>query len=42
MQHCEKIEKKELITFFKLMRENFDISSLDLSKAVDEYKVNSN
>ena len=42
MQHCEKLDEKELIIFFKLMRENFDISSLELSKAVDEYKVNSN
>ena len=42
MQHCEKLDEKELITFFKLMRENFDISSLELSQAVDEYKVNSN
>ena len=42
MQHCEKLDEKELIIFFKLMRENFDISSLELSQAVDEYKVNSN
>ena len=42
MQHCEKLDEKELIIFFKLMRENFDISSIDLSQAVDEYKVNSN
>ena len=42
MQHCEKLDEKELITFFKLMRENYDISSLELSQAVDEYKVNSN
>ena len=42
MQHCEKLDEKELIIFFKLMRENFDISSLELSRAVDEYKVNSN
>ena len=42
MQHCEKLDEKELIIFFNLMRENFDISSLELSQAVDEYKVNSN
>ena len=42
MQHCEKLDEKQLIIFFKLMRENFDISSLELSQAVDEYKVNSN
>ena len=42
IQHCEKLDEKELIIFFKLMRENFDISSLELSQAVDEYKVNSN
>ena len=42
MQHCEKLDEKELIIFFKLMRENFDISSLELSQAVDEYKVNNN
>ena len=42
MQHCEKLDEKELIIFFKLMRENFDISSLELSQAVDVYKVNSN
>ena len=42
MQHCEKLDEKELIIFFKLMRENFDISSIDLSQAVDEYKVNNN
>ncbi|MFL2830573.1 MAG: malonyl-CoA decarboxylase domain-containing protein [Candidatus Puniceispirillales bacterium] len=42
MQHCEKLDEKELIIFFKLMRENFDISSFELSQAVDEYKVNSN
>ena len=33
MQHCEKLDEKELIIFFKLMRENFDISSLELSQA---------
>ena len=42
VQHCEKLDEKELIIFFKLMRENFDISSSELSQAIDEYKVNSN
>ncbi len=42
MQHCEQLNDKDLINFFKLIRDNFDISSSELSKAVDQYKVGSN
>ena len=42
MQHCEKLNDKDLINFFKLIRDNFDISTSELSEAIDQYKVNSN
>ena len=41
MQHCERLNDKDLIYFFKLIRDNFDIPSEKLSKAVHEYKVDS-
>ena len=41
MQHCEQLNDKDLIYFFKLIRDNFDIPSEKLSKAVHEYKVKS-
>ena len=41
MQHCEQLNDKDLIYFFKLVRDNFDIASEKLSKAVYEYKVDS-
>ena len=42
MQHCEKLNDKDLINFFKLIRDNFDISTSELSEAIDQYKVSSN
>ena len=42
MQHCEKLNDKDLINFFKLIRDNFDISTSELSEAIDQYKVGSN
>ncbi|MDC3088216.1 malonyl-CoA decarboxylase [Alphaproteobacteria bacterium] len=42
MQHCEKLNDKDLINFFKLIRDNFDISTSELSEAIDKYKVGSN
>ena len=42
MQHCEKLNDKDLINFFKLIRDNFDISTSELSEAIDQYKVDSN
>ena len=42
IQHCEQLNEKDLIYFFKLVRDNFDIDSQKLSKAVHEYKVDSN
>ena len=41
MQHCEQLNDKDLINFFKLVRDKFDIASDELSKAVNEYKINS-
>ena len=41
IQHCERLNDKDLIYFFKLIRDNFDIPSEKLSKAVHEYKVKS-
>ena len=42
MQHCEQLNDKDLINFFKLIRDNFDISTSELSEAIDQYKVGSN
>jgi malonyl-CoA decarboxylase len=42
MQHCEKLNDKDLINFFKLIRDNFDISTSELSEALDQYEVSSN
>ena len=42
MQHCEQLNDKDLINFFKLIRDNFDISTSELSEAIDQYKVSSN
>ena len=41
MQHCEQLNDKDLINFFQLVRDKFDIASDELSKAVNEYKINS-
>ena len=42
MQHCEQLNDKDLTNFFKLIRDNFDISTLELSEAIDQYKVGGN
>ncbi len=42
MQHCEQLNDKDLINFFKLIRDNFDISTSELSEAIDQYKLGSN
>ena len=42
MQHCEKLKDKDLINFFKIIRDNFDISTSELSEAIDQYKVDIN
>ncbi len=42
MQHCEQLNDKDFIHFFKLIRDNFDISTSELSKAIDQYKIGGN
>ena len=42
MQHCEQLNDKDLINFFKLIRDNFDISTSELSEAIDQYKIGGN
>ena len=32
MKHCEELNDKELLNFFKLIRDNFEITSDELSK----------
>ena len=39
MQHCEQLNEKELIKFFKLIRDNFEITSEELFRAVEKYKL---
>ncbi len=38
MQHCEKLNDKDLTNFFKLIRDNYEITSKELSTAIDSYK----
>ncbi len=42
MQHCEQLNDKDFINFFKLIRDNFDISTSELSEAIDQYKIGGN
>ena len=39
MQHCEKLSDKDLLDFFKLIRDNYEISAKDLSVAIESYKT---
>ena len=42
MQHCEQLNEKELIKFFKLIRDNFEITSEELFRATEKYKLEKN
>ena len=42
MQHCEQLNEKELIIFFKLIRDNFEITSEELFDAIENYKLEKN
>lgn len=39
MQHCEKLSDNDLLDFFKLIRDNYEISTKDLSLAIESYKT---
>ena len=39
MQHCEQLSDKDLLDFFKLIRDNYEISTKDLSVAIESYKT---
>ena len=38
MKHCEELNDKELLNFFKLIRDNFEITSDELSNAIENYQ----
>ena len=42
MQHCEQLNEKELIKFFKLIRDNFEITSEELFRVTEKYKLEKN
>ncbi|MDC0093095.1 malonyl-CoA decarboxylase [Alphaproteobacteria bacterium] len=42
MQHCEQLNEKELIKFFKLIRDNFEITSEELFRATEKYNLEKN
>ena len=39
MQHCEHLSDNDLLDFFKLIRDNYEISTKDLSVAIESYKT---
>ena len=39
MQHCEQLSDNDLLDFFKLIRDNYEISTKDLSVAIESYKT---
>jgi malonyl-CoA decarboxylase len=39
MQHCEHLSENDLLDFFKLIRDNYEISAKDLSVAIESYKT---
>ena len=39
MQHCEHLSENDLLGFFKLIRDNYEISAKDLSVAIESYKT---
>ena len=39
MQHCEHLSENDLLDFFKLIRDNYEISTKDLSVAIESYKT---
>ena len=42
MKHCEELNHKELLNFFKLIRDNFEITSDELSNAIEKYQLEKN
>ena len=42
MKHCEELNDKELLNFFKLIRDNFEITSDQLSNAIEKYQREKN
>ena len=42
MQHCEQLDEKGLIKFFKLIRDDFEITSEELFHATEKYKLEKN
>ena len=39
INHCEKLNNKELITFFELLRKNYEVNSDDLLLAIHNYEI---
>ena len=42
MEHCEELNDKDLINFFKIIRDDFEITSKELESAIDSYSKEKN
>ena len=42
MQHCEKLNDKDLINFFRIIRDDFEITPNELESAIDSYSNEKN